>query len=616
MRLRFCHLIIRDFKSFLGRHELDLDLELGVHFMRGRNTFEKRLGSNGSGKSTIWDALVWCLYGYTPAGLRNTDVIPWSGATQATSVTLEIEVNGKQRVIKRTASPNTLKIDKKDVGPEAVVELVGMSFEVMTNTIILGQGRPLFFDLTPANKMKLLSDVKGLERWDDRSKRAADKTRELEREYDALEGEAKGLFATVGELSAAIKALLPKQEQWDVEYAERMDRANEFVRKNGKRMDQLYKDVATADLHYDGAMTEVKQLERDISKRNDNLAEARTKLAAITSRREWLVEKIDRLDAECKSVRPSVSNCPTCGQPLKTHAGLAKHRDGLLSEIKTAEQELSETKTKGAKLLVAELEKQLGDVKKHLDEYHAKAEEALRDHKAKQGELLQLEEQIKQIKWATDEAEENPHTKAIRMLRKRRNKLRADYDAAGADVVSCAKELERTRYWVKGFKDIKLHVIEELLQELELATAGMLEEVGLVGWRVRYVIERETKSGGTTRGLSIMIGSPKSKGKLVKWESWSGGEGQRLRVVGALALASVLLNHAGVTPSMEVLDEPTQHLSDEGVHDLCDYLAERARSHKRRIFYCDHQSVDGMTFASTITVRHDRGGSRIVGEGA
>lgn len=609
MRLKFLYLIIRDFKSFLGVHEMSLDLELGLHFMRGRNLEERRLGSNGSGKSTIWDALVWCLYGYTPAGLRNPDVVPWSGAKKGTRVRLLINVDGKPHVIARTASPNSLKIDGKDVGPEAVVQLVGMSFEVMTNTIILGQGRPLFFDLTPGAKMKLLSDVKGLDRWDERSKRAADATRDLEQEHSKLLGELDGLVRSVKEIAEVIKELEPKQDAWQEEYERRTMAAAKFMRKHGKMLERLQNEVNKADLEYDSAMTEIKALERDISTRNENLFAARTQLVDTRMARADLMEKIARLAKEYKDCEAGKS-CPTCGHRLKQDGGISVHRAEIARAIKYAEKELSETKTKGAKLLVAELEKQLDDVKKHLVAFHVKADEAIARQKEKQGVLAELKATHDQLKRAANEGEENPHTKSIRMLRKRHRKLREDYDVVNSDVTSCAQELERTRYWVKGFKDIKLHVIEELLEELEIATAGMLEEVGLTGWEVKYAIERETKSGSTKRALLVLIKSPKSRG-LVRWESWSGGEGQRLRVVGALSLASVLLNHAGVRPDMEVLDEPTQHMSEEGIHDLCDYLAERAQAHKRRIFYCDHTSVDGSAFASTITVVRGKDGSKI-----
>lgn len=94
--------------------------------------------------------------------------------------------------------------------------------------------------------------------------------------------------------------------------------------------------------------------------------------------------------------------------------------------------------------------------------------------------------------------------------------------------------------------------------------------------------------------------------KAVRWESWSGGEGQRLRIVGAIALSQVLLRRAGIECDLLILDEPTRHLSREGVRDVVDYLIDLGRD--RQVFYCDHTAIENARFASTITVTRSHKG--------
>jgi energy-coupling factor transporter ATP-binding protein EcfA2 len=74
----------------------------------------------------------------------------------------------------------------------------------------------------------------------------------------------------------------------------------------------------------------------------------------------------------------------------------------------------------------------------------------------------------------------------------------------------------------------------------------------------------------------------------------------------------VLLNYAGVETDLEVLDEPTRHLSGVGVRDLCEWLAWRAGQLQRRTLLVDHHAVDSSYFASTFTVIKDENGSRVV----
>lgn len=611
MKLRFISVWICDFKSFKGSHKFPLDLPVGVHFVRGRNKDEKRLGSNGSGKSSVWDAITWCLFGRTPAGLKNPDVISWGDDKVGPMVKLTIKVDDTHYEIMRTAKPNTLQLDGKDVGPEAIVQLIGMSFEVMTNTIILGQEQPLFFDRGASEKMALLSDVKGLERWDARSKAASARVSELDAELVVYQREVHGLESSIGELIMQTKTLTDQSDAWQVEFEKAEVDTDRRERKLNTARDTLQHLVDGLDLKYDSAMTEVRSLEREVGKLSGQRSNAQTALFTCRARREQLDEKLDRLEDELEGLERS-PRCPTCGGALGKHvvSDMRTRKRDVLKELTAERNEL------GTKKLNSELEdtqKRLVSAQSYLDSFHATAEAALREHKAQLDKLSDIKAEIKQLQRDRDLSKTNPYALQLRKVRKRQAALRADCAQAKIDVVSCTTELERTRYWVKGFKDIKLHILEELTQELELVTAGLLEECGLVRWTVKYVIERETKSGSMQRALAIMIGSPKSKGKLVRWESWSGGERQRLRILGALSLSSVLLNHAGVKPSIEVLDEPIQHLSDVGVRDLCELLAERARSHNRRIFYCDHTTVPGASFESVITIERDRDGSYVAG---
>jgi DNA repair exonuclease SbcCD ATPase subunit len=204
----------------------------------------------------------------------------------------------------------------------------------------------------------------------------------------------------------------------------------------------------------------------------------------------------------------------------------------------------------------------------------------------------------------------NPYREQLLKLRKQQAALEREIVALEKSAADLEQLILHTRFWVKGFKDVRLYIIDEVLQELELTTNAMLEEVGLVGWAVQYDIEKETKSGTITRGLNVSIVSPASKSPA-KWEAWSGGEGQRLRLVGALALSDCLLNFAGVSTDLEILDEPTRHLSGSGVRDLCEWLAIRAKQLGRRTFFVDHYAVDATYFASTFTVVKDADGSHM-----
>ena len=66
--MRPISLSLRNFLSF-SKAKIDL-ADRGVILVIGRTNGENATSSNGAGKSSIWDAIVWCLYGKT---IRNVE---------------------------------------------------------------------------------------------------------------------------------------------------------------------------------------------------------------------------------------------------------------------------------------------------------------------------------------------------------------------------------------------------------------------------------------------------------------------------------------------------------------------------------------------------------------
>lgn len=615
MHLDFDRLVLTDFKTFEGTHVFSLiDYRNGLHFIRGRNDKHKRMGPNGTGKSTLLvDAISWCLFGQTVDGLKNTDVKPWHFKGK-TSVGLSITVGKDKHSILRTINPNRLTLDRRDVGQEQIDRLIRMGFRLCTNTILLAQGQQLFFDMTPKDKMQLFVDALGLDRWDARATAANKRVAMLGNKVSEYNGEALGLATSLQTVERLISETQTKSSQWEEEWHARTRGAKKELESCEKACEAAIRSRDTSDAALDGAEVEVralaKLLDKTFSEVNDASKAYATEKARETELRAQHVEKKNEL-AELGEG----NTCPRCGQSLRG-TGLEKHKRLLVQEIDDIHDAIRKGISPKVVKAVEAADKKLVATRTHLLKFQKKADEARDQLDTRQKLVAELEGRRKALKetMAQKEEEANPYRGQIKTLSTKRKDIMDEIKDCADDVVHTEKQIERAKFWTKGFKDIRLFVMEEIMEELELATNAMLDEAGLVGWRVAYLIERETARGAIAHGMSIMVKSPESDG-MVKWESWSGGEAQRLRVVGALALSEVLLNHAGVTPSMEVLDEPTQHLSPEGVKDLCEYLSDRAHRLHRQIWYVDHQSVESTRFESVTTIRRDGGGSHIVKSG-
>jgi DNA repair exonuclease SbcCD ATPase subunit len=173
-------------------------------------------------------------------------------------------------------------------------------------------------------------------------------------------------------------------------------------------------------------------------------------------------------------------------------------------------------------------------------------------------------------------------------------------------------EIERRRaaadFWVKGFGEVRLWIIEKALRQFEVEVNNALMTLGLHNWAIMFDVTRETKSGTLAKGFSVFIESPESP-EMVPFEVWSGGESQRLKIACEAGLVDLIRHWYGVDVDLEVWDEPSTHLSTEGIEDMLDFL--RDRSQCRKVWLVDHQTLDAGHFSSVMTVVKDDTGSRL-----
>ena len=71
-------------------------------------------------------------------------------------------------------------------------------------------------------------------------------------------------------------------------------------------------------------------------------------------------------------------------------------------------------------------------------------------------------------------------------------------------------------------------------------------------WRIEFDVERETKAGGISKGFVVFV-HPSDKADPVRFEAYSGGETQRLRMAGDLGLANLIMERAGLTNTLECM---------------------------------------------------------------
>jgi DNA repair exonuclease SbcCD ATPase subunit len=202
---------------------------------------------------------------------------------------------------------------------------------------------------------------------------------------------------------------------------------------------------------------------------------------------------------------------------------------------------------------------------------------------------------------------ENPFTTLIGTAKRYSKELKQDIEALLEQLNKLKVEQEAYAYWVVGFKRVRLFVLEEALHSLEVEVNNLLISLGLVDWKITLDVERENKTGGVTKGFTVFIHSPKFD-KPVKYEAWSGGEVQRLRLAGDLGLANLIMEQAGFINYIEIIDEPSAHMSREGIEDMIETIHQRAHDTGRQIWLVDHHTTSFTGFSGVLTAVMDQKG--------
>jgi DNA repair protein SbcC/Rad50 len=173
-------------------------------------------GLNGTGKSSIFDAMTYALFGHHRGGALNAGELI-NKDSKALSVEFEFLVDGQPFRILRTlrkdarggtkGTQNIFRIDATTSKPVAIPdtslsdgfknwvrEKIGLNFETFTSSVLLLQGRAeKLLDGGPKDRAAVLAGIVDLERYQSLHEKADAKRKAIKTERDLVEGQMTGI---------------------------------------------------------------------------------------------------------------------------------------------------------------------------------------------------------------------------------------------------------------------------------------------------------------------------------------------------------------------------------------------------------------------------------------
>jgi hypothetical protein len=491
---------------------------------------------------------------------------------------------------------------------ESFSSVIPITYVGALSSLLFGQDTGSFLDLCHQDKTQLVSEALNLEKWSLLSELAAKRTLDLKKELAAID---VSLVEVRGQLQALQTDKLEKEStRWNIKHQNDIRLATRLY--NEAELDcketQLVSDSVSKDLKnlVDFAEKELQAFTANKQK----IMEVKQQLELHKQQKEQTTNLCNEHTEKLKFLQ-TTRRCPCCGMFLSSTYS-EKHAINIKATISKYEDEVAD-QVKQEQVLVS----QLNSLYELADDLHRNlvaADSAVRESSAHYKEVLAILSDIEQgqhnLKLELDYClnEQNPYSKQLMDVKSRKREAQAvslGLSKAKRDLsVVCAE----TEFWVQGFRNIRLNLIQDVLSHLSIVTTSKMESMGMVGWSVFYDIDVITKAGTVKKGFAVQVKSPVSP-DFVPWEAWSGGERQRIRIAATLALSDVLLSAAGITFDFEIWDEPSTYITEEGFDSFLQLTRERAFDLKKRIFLTDHRQLDSGSFDGELRVTKRKKGS-------
>lgn len=632
------------------RIKLELDSK-GLVLVQGENRDDSSAISNGAGKSTIADAICWCLYGVTARGESGDDVVNNKNGKDC-RVSLRI-VDGDStyritRYRKHKEEGNRLKVyhyknhdllakteltagtDK--LTQELVDKIMGASANVFCAAVYAGQEQmPNLPGMTDKFLKELIEEAAGIDR--------------LSAAYVIAKDEHKNAkFALESALKA--KGAVDKSREYnDGELKVKTDLIDNFESRRKDEVSALKIKVADAVV----CLRVVEEKFKDtklLSELRDGMAELNKEVAEIERQRN---EGLKAEREATKALAKLEADMRVAGNAAKVALEAVKASEAALANV---EKRIGEPCGECGKLYceedigparaiaAAEVEKAKASAKLALETYkaaklaHDSAAEretapsatpaaltellSRKDAMQRQiDEVLELEREVERRREAhrlvelqakAKSEEINPYVALVDDLMKRQKALELELEEADANVKKAERGLQLAEDTLEVFgpAGVRAHILDTVTPFLNERTAHYLTTLSDGNIQAIWNTLSRTKAGELREKFGIAVSNDKGASGF---KGLSGGEKRKVRLATAMALQDLVATRATKPIDLLVCDEIDDALDNAGLERLMGLLEEKARSHGT-VLVISHNSLADWC-SNVMTVVKEGGFSRI-----
>lgn len=649
MNIRFNSIDIENFRS-IERAFVELENQ-GTVIVKGVNEYEDKATSNGSGKSSVFEAIIFALFEETSSGEKD---VANRIIDNGYSITLKFEVDNDKYIINRQCSKSgktSIIVNKNGLDISArnktdtnkiILQILGINKAIFLDSVFLSQNANTnLASLTPTARKERLEILTNTDFMINNFK---EKLKEKQTEYEAecvsnqlkmnkLNGNKETNLKQQADLQLKINEA--KQELERLKQLGNIQEIDEQLNlKENVEMSTFDKQIEETDKMIQDKEQEIEDLrklgEDNLNKKDELDKQKQEKLnewnkvdKEIQTRQQTIQfteQDNKRLDKEIDKIRKS-DKCPTCGR---------KYDDANEEHIQKAIQELENTKQ--------ENNKQIENIKQEI-EYHISQKNQIEEDGKKQAvEITKVSAEIEEHRSKVNEKELER-----RSLNNKKQEILDNKNRCQKEIDTLKSKKEQILKTQTGNIEEFEEMIKKIVSDIEIIDAQLQEAEDLYNKYNDYVsvvknsIQLVTKEFRTyllqnslqylnkllaqyssqlfsneTDVIRIEEDDTKLNIKLgnATYESLSGGEKTRVNIALLLAQKSLANIIGNISCNIIILDEILGYCDSQAEENVINLLTQELES-LESIYMVSHKEIPIGYDAQLVIVKDKRGLSRI-----
>ena len=588
-------------QNFMSVKEATLYLaDKGLVSIEGENLDETGSDSNGAGKSTIINAILWCNYGEAGKSIKADSVVNdqvnrdcmvqsyWEENEAIYRITRyrkhRVGKNGVQVEIQQGEDWRDITKAGARTVQEQINGILGQDFLTFRANCFAQQDEALDIPAMTDKELKeLLENVLPFEDLNEKYEAATESVNKQKRIIESLQDENNRQQWEISSCKKKGEEALIRYKGYSAEVSDRDAQVDIKIKakQEGIRLAKTY----LTDLHKVQAELEI--IKKGITKLGPNVNVAMAEHTVRIYQETYLKRNKEYVEID--------NRCPVCKQETESKEALQAR---LLPALRRAQSDLEKA------------EKELEEVRKRAV-YYNKLEEGRKDlqskvdaHLESERTIKRLEGEIKLLEGQRLSGAVNPHLDAVRGFKR-------DYDAAKATSEALTEQLALEQQKLELLeavqftyspKGVRYYMLEAVAPTLTVNTNKYLNLLTDGALTASWSTVVKTATGDYREKFRIetaMMGRDKEYGAL------SGGEKRKVRLACFFALQDVIASRATKNISLWCGDEIDHALDPAGIERLMSVLDAKTDSKSTILVISHNEMREWIPNVAVVTRKND-----------